>query len=317
VNGDGYPDGVLSTGAADGDFAYTFLSGTSMASPHVAGVFALMKSVNAELDAAMIDSLLQRGELTADLGAPGRDDLYGHGLIDARRAVDAALRAGGGGADLPPRLASSTPALNFGTSRRSLEFTLLNRGSGELRVTGVTAGQPWLEVTQGDVDSSGLGRYRVTVSRGDLQPGVYEGEVTARSDANDIAIRVLLAVADDTAADVGTLYLLVYDPGTDDVVAQSVLRNTATGYRFTLPEVPAGSYQVYAGTDLDNDLLICDPGEACGAYITIEQPLTVEFNGDRDDISFPIEYLIALPGAAAEDGGSGRSIALQRRAETP
>src|SRR5690606_17568699 len=42
--GDGYPDGVLSTGlGSDGSNAYLFYNGTSMATPHVAGLLALMK----------------------------------------------------------------------------------------------------------------------------------------------------------------------------------------------------------------------------------------------------------------------------------
>ena len=50
-NGDGYPDGVLSTGGlGGGEAGYTFLVGTSMAAPHVSGVIALMKSVNPALE---------------------------------------------------------------------------------------------------------------------------------------------------------------------------------------------------------------------------------------------------------------------------
>ena len=87
-NGDGYPDGILSTGgSADAggvEFAYTFLNGTSMAAPHVSGVIALMKSINPQLDGPQLESLLQSGSLTDDLGSAGCDDLYGHGLLNAR-----------------------------------------------------------------------------------------------------------------------------------------------------------------------------------------------------------------------------------------
>jgi serine protease len=302
INGDGYPDGVLSTGAADGDFAYTFLSGTSMAAPHVAGVFALMKAVNPALTAADVERLLEAGALTDDLGAAGRDDLYGHGLIDARRAVDAALVEAGGASSLPSRLASSTSALNFGNTRDVLEFTLVNGGSGALTVLEVFADRPWLTVEALDTDGAGLGRYRVLAERTTLDPGLYEATITARSDSNLVTLRVLLTVAEETQAEIGILYLLVYDPTTDQVVAQTAVRNSAAGYRFSLPEVPIGEYLVFAGTDLDNDRLICDPGEACGAFLTIEQPVALEVNADRDDIVFPIEYLIALPGSADTSG---------------
>ena len=42
------------------------------------------------LTPAEFDALLASGQLTNDLGAAGRDDIFGHGLIDARKAVEAA-----------------------------------------------------------------------------------------------------------------------------------------------------------------------------------------------------------------------------------
>lgn len=304
INGDGYPDGVLSTGSADGDFAYTFLSGTSMAAPHVAGVFALMKSVNPDLDASDMERLLQDGRLSVDIGGAGRDDLFGHGLIDARRAIDAALAEAGGGLDTPPRLVSSTASLNFGTALSRLEFTLSNGGNGSVGAIAVIADQPWLSTEAVNVDESGLGRYRVTVSRDGLSPGIYEGLLLASSAAGNLNIRVLVSVADVSTTELGVIYVLVFDPQTDQVVAQTGLRGVNGAYRYEIPDVPPGRYQVFAGTDLDNDLLICDPGEACGAWLTIDDPLLIDADGDRSDVSFPIEYLIALPGSAATASGT-------------
>ncbi|MDP2692984.1 MAG: S8 family peptidase [bacterium] len=60
---------------------YATMSGTSMASPHVAGVVALLLESNPLLIPADVRSVLQT---TADnLGAPGRDNVYGYGLVDA------------------------------------------------------------------------------------------------------------------------------------------------------------------------------------------------------------------------------------------
>jgi serine protease len=64
-----------------GDIGY---AGTSMASPHVAGVAAMLMHQGIKNPAAIEDAL----EKTAiDLGTPGRDNLYGFGLIDARNAL--------------------------------------------------------------------------------------------------------------------------------------------------------------------------------------------------------------------------------------
>lgn len=78
----GSADGVLSTLPGDG---YGFFQGTSMASPHVAGVAALVRSVNPGLSPSAIYDLLAR--TATDLGASGPDTSYGYGLVNAEAAV--------------------------------------------------------------------------------------------------------------------------------------------------------------------------------------------------------------------------------------
>jgi subtilisin family serine protease len=62
------------------------LSGTSMASPHAAGVAALVLSRNPSLTPDQVRAIL-RGSAD-DLGTPGWDPVFGYGRINARRAVE-------------------------------------------------------------------------------------------------------------------------------------------------------------------------------------------------------------------------------------
>jgi serine protease AprX len=62
-------------------------SGTSMACPHVAGLFALMLSKNDALTPAQMDSIAETTAL--DLGTGGKDNDYGAGRIRALQAVNA------------------------------------------------------------------------------------------------------------------------------------------------------------------------------------------------------------------------------------
>jgi serine protease len=68
---------------------YDYVSGTSQATPHASAVAALAWSVKPALSNAQIRAILS-GTAT-DLGARGRDDLYGSGLVQADAAVNAAL----------------------------------------------------------------------------------------------------------------------------------------------------------------------------------------------------------------------------------
>src|SRR3989344_1015439 len=69
---------ILSTYKGGG---YATLSGTSMATPHVSGVAALAWEANPLLTNAEVRALLQ--STADDLGAVGKDDLFGYGLVDA------------------------------------------------------------------------------------------------------------------------------------------------------------------------------------------------------------------------------------------
>jgi serine protease len=65
-------------------FAYFYFEGTSMATAHVSGVAALLHEQGITNPAA-IEAALER--FATDLGAAGRDDQYGAGLIDARATL--------------------------------------------------------------------------------------------------------------------------------------------------------------------------------------------------------------------------------------
>lgn len=70
-----------------GSFArgYETLAGTSMAAPHVAGVAALIRSKYPSLTA---EGVMQQIVCSADdLGLPGKDSVYGHGRVNASKAV--------------------------------------------------------------------------------------------------------------------------------------------------------------------------------------------------------------------------------------
>ena len=79
---------------------YTYMSGTSMASPHVAGVAALVLGANVMTNVDVRQRLVNTAD---DLGTAGRDVEYGFGLVDADEA------AGSNPVNQTPQVTIETP----------------------------------------------------------------------------------------------------------------------------------------------------------------------------------------------------------------
>ncbi len=86
ANGDDYVDGVLQETFDDsGSWGYYFFQGTSMASPHVAAAAALLRSYVPAANRTQVQQALEQTAM--DLGAPGKDNTYGYGLIQVADAL--------------------------------------------------------------------------------------------------------------------------------------------------------------------------------------------------------------------------------------
>lgn len=310
LNGDGFADGVLSLSANDStgsiEYIAKFEQGTSMASPHVAGVLALMKALNPALTPDDVDGLLSSGAITEDLGAAGRDNQFGWGLIDAFKAVQAA-----GATVAPvPLLLANPEGLNFAASLNSLTLQLRNAGSGSPTVAAPTTDASWLSVAASSVDANGLGIYTVAVDRSGLASGVYGASISIVSDAGTLQIPVIMqvAAAGTVDGDAGFHWMILLDPDTFETVRTVNAANVGGSYAYRFTNVPAGRYLVFAGTDLNNDGLICDSGEACGAYPTISSftELTVEGNVSNADFITSYDTGLGNASAAMPHGGFSR-----------
>lgn len=89
LNGDSHPDGILQQTFRGNvtEFGFYYYEGTSMATPHISGVAALLFARNPAATASQVRQAMESTAL--DLGPGGRDNDYGHGLVQAASALAA------------------------------------------------------------------------------------------------------------------------------------------------------------------------------------------------------------------------------------
>jgi serine protease len=116
-------NGILSTlnagATTPGADSFAFYQGTSMATPHVVGVAALVLSVNGGLTPDQVESVLK----STARGFPATCSQCGAGIVNAAAAVAAAPGGGGGGGN---QLQNNVPVTGLaGATGTELRFTLV------------------------------------------------------------------------------------------------------------------------------------------------------------------------------------------------
>ena len=140
-NQDGFGDGIVQQSFKAGQinqFKYLFFEGTSMATPHVSGVIALLLASKPDLTPDQIKGLLL--QTAKDLGSPGRDDQFGYGLIQA----DNALVALTGGTPPTPTPTPTTPPPGDGATPTPTATVAPLPAGNILQNSGFEADQSWL-----------------------------------------------------------------------------------------------------------------------------------------------------------------------------
>lgn len=296
ANLDSRADLVTSAWGTDeeGEFVpgYVGLQGTSMAAPHVAGVFALMKSEHTSLTSGDFLAFLETGDLTDDVGQATE---YGKGLINAVKAMDAALSG-----STPDILAASPSVLTFDTTSLEQQLDLIRYpASADITVTAVDTGEDWVEVGADLAAGAPLpASVTVTINTDRLAPaqnGTAVLRIDYRGDGVDrtlsVGVNVLLLDPEDTRNAGRHYVLLVSADGDQQTSYQTVVSANGGLYSFAFDSVATGSYFLVAGTDMDNNGFICESGEACAEYPVNGLPEPIEVtDGSLDSLRMTTSF---------------------------
>lgn len=321
-NADGFVDGVLSplkddTKTGADQFNYVFYQGTSMASPHVAGLVALMKARRADLTYSEALDILKSTAVSlsgasctgrpSDRIAPSFPTLAssdcGAGLVNAQAAVSAA----GSVAQSYTLLLNPTSATLSPTIGSSADISVsIARIAGFTNAVSLTLSGAPSGVSGQFTPSSVTGNtstLRLQVS-GSPTPGTYS--LTINGSGGSINRSVGLALTVGTAAPPptvqGTAVFALYVAGNDiDLNKSAVVSISQTGRTapYQIGNLAGGNYIVIAWKDLDGDEDIT-PGDYIGGYTNADGDLLL-VRPTANNINVPLSVVqgtqnLKLPG---------------------
>ncbi len=289
--------GILSTFAgASGNPTYSQLQGTSMASPHVAGLAGLIRSAAPSLTPDEVRDVLV--DTSLDLGPPGFDVDYGHGAVDAFAALRSVVVA----PPAPPSLVATPSNLDFGRLTNSLTVYVRNTGSGEVdinRVSAVNPGAAWLTATTTATKTPAT--IRVDVNHELLSFGTFNGTVTIETSVGliDVPVRVLRREPPSLE------FVRVSAVNAGGAVVAATTTSEAQDWEYALTDVPLGRYRIIAEADLDLDLEVTRVDEFEGEWPILGRPDQIDVSTsdlDHAGVDVPVRR---LDGRFEFDGAGG------------
>jgi serine protease len=313
LNNDDNPDGVLSTWDDD----VKFEQGTSMSAPHATGVAGLVASVKSALTHDQVHQLLRD---TADQRFVCNEGC-GVGLLDAVKALIVA----GVEVEPTPRLAVDAQNVVFNTGIGRREVRVLNLGSVAasftLRIEGPQADLFSVTPTTGTVGATGSADVVVTLDRQGSQAGAATLLVTGAGPAAGQEVFAALSFNDQPprrlveldVVEVGAFRRLA-GGGLEPVASARATR--ADDFAYEITGLPAGSYEVRAVGDDNNDGIFDSQFESVGAFPLTDSPQPVDVDEDErvEDIDFGISprFVITVDdgiGAPCADASSDTDCA--------
>jgi serine protease len=303
----GDPKGVLSTlntgtttpvDSPDGD-SYGYLQGTSMATPHVSAVAALMFSANPDLKPGQVERLLK----SSARAFPATCSQCGAGIVDAGAAVSSALAA------LHPSLVSSAnPSVAGGLVTLTVTVTGDSPGGTVQFMDGSsTLGSP-VDLSAATVSTStaSLNVSSLAAASHGIT-AVYSGDVNNAGSTSAVLTQTMAAATSATSLSLSAGSLT---PGQTLTLTASV-----SGY------APTGSVQFKdGGVTLGSAVTLSEGAASYGtnALVSGSHSITAVYSGDANNASSTSAVAsVSVAAVAVPSGGGGMEVGGGTSADIP
>lgn len=298
---------------------YGTMDGTSMATPHVSGALALMLEAFPGLDPRTIVKILFA--TTDDLGDPGVDAIYGHGLINVGRATR-------GPTSFDTTWTMPVEAGGDAALRSDISGTggLIKTGAGILRLSGTNTFTGATVVRGGTLAIDGRSVSPVTVNAGGTLggSGVLAAPATVNGTLAPGASPGVLTVAAPVTLGAGATFRAEIDGATagngagfHDQLVVTGAGNTFRANGTLLPVlrgITGAASNTFTPTVGDRFVIVLAQGGVLGRFATVAQPVGTP--GLRMDTVYGANAitLIATPRAYADLGAAGLRESANSRA---
>jgi serine protease len=294
--------GILSLSKdAQGQLGYQFKNGTSMASPHVAGLASLIKGLKPGLNTAEVLEILKRPGVATAMNAakckrPQGTDC-GVGLLEAKLALDAALNA------------TNTPDFTLGISSASLPIApggtgkvtiSINRQNGLTEAVALNIPVPVAGLTTAFA-AAGADKADLNITAAaNLAPGVYTLTIrgtTGGGLSKSQSVSVQVRNANDGPNLQGALVLTcirILGKCANNTIVGVQITSATRQANYTLTGVSSsGTYVVLAYKDTNGNQLV-DNGDFIGAYLTADHSGLAQIRPPKASVSFDLERAVSV-----------------------
>jgi serine protease len=272
-NGDGKPDGVLSTvlNQAGTMPFFEFEQGTSMATPHVAGIISLMKARNPAITYAQAKQILVETANTSSRCNEG----CGAGLVNAHAAL---LRVSGQQTSGPAKLSLSATDVFFTTASSTQALGITNLGGQPLNVTFAAGGAEAarLSFMGGATRTIAPGQSGSIQVVADLQglstSATAAATISVTSNGGNASVGVKLRAGGAGGRNV--VVALVHQVNGEWKVAGATEAQAINNFAFTVA-APVGSYFLFGAQDANGNGQFED-AEPIGIWPNTDSPKTID-----------------------------------------